>query len=198
MNLLCTAKRLFHHAGSHTKRPQSAPLTRKPALLRAADLHSASLTSFTKRTASCINKSGDCQLTREGPRNLRPHSATKQRPRSASAQRFGGLHACDRENTQAQNLRTPVANAGKLHSGDLQNAMDGRASANRLDLKPREGRNTFFVCKERALRSQSMGGKPQVLGRRVHLQLDNQNRASFFYGAPVGRIQYPDIDITTY
>ena len=150
------------------------------------------------RTASCMNKSDDYTSSREGFRHPRPRSASKPRPQSAAIRQCGTPQAWNSENTQPQNIQTPGANAGKLQAVDDQNVMDGRASSNRLGSQPREGRKGIFACKERGLRSQSMGGRPQALGRKAHLQQENQNRAKFFYGTPVERIQYPDIDITTY
>jgi hypothetical protein len=86
---------------------------------------------------------------------------------------------------------------------DEQNVMGWGKYVNRmLNAKSREVRATdradVSSCKEDCFRPQSLGGRTQELGRKARLQWENQNRARFFSTTAVGRIQYPDIDVTTY
>lgn len=164
----------------HRQRPQSAPLQRKPALLRAGDAHAATLTRCTAGNVSNHAVRDECQ----------PGGAERSASVSASMQRGGGKYGSNRENTHSQSAAVQ-GGGGKPEPTDHTR---GRFMKT-VSRTPGAGGLGTEGC---LTRPQTLKNSSQTATRKPRPLSGSHTRARFFYGEAMGRTQYPEIDITSY
>jgi hypothetical protein len=166
-------------------------------------VRAASLTACTARApAHGWGKPGDA-ASQEAVRNPGSHAPLSRRSLSPMERKCGSKLDWGMENTQTQNTFAQSARMVTQQEEDDRHFSDAGKLVDRgFKARSRQawvvGRAGVLNCKESCLRAQSQGGTPHAWGRKARLQLERQNRATFFHTTSVDRIHYPEIDIATY